>query len=114
MKYIFETNATMKEYNCKNWWIDSDIITRKYIEAETVPAALEEYRKQVEEKHYISISDNAIKNKKPMYIDSATGEPKQCGYVITGKTDFQKDSGEWITQYIDLWVNILTVIDTNF
>ena len=81
MKYIFETNATMKEYNCKNWWIDSDIITRKYIEAE---------------------------------IDSATGEPKQCGYVITGKTDFQKDSGEWITQYIDLWVNILTVIDTNF
>lgn len=44
MKYIFETNATMKEYNCKNWWIDSDIITRKYIEAETVPAALEELR----------------------------------------------------------------------
>lgn len=31
MKYIFETVATMKEYNNKKWWIDPDIVTRKII-----------------------------------------------------------------------------------
>lgn len=27
--YLFETSATMKEYNNKNWWIDSGIIRNK-------------------------------------------------------------------------------------
>ena len=26
MKYIFKTNATMKEYNNQKWWIDSNIV----------------------------------------------------------------------------------------
>lgn len=38
----------------------------------------------------------------------------QVGYVITGKTEFQKDSGEWVTQYIDLWVEIITTVETIF
>lgn len=112
--FIFKTIATMKPHNCKNWYIDSDIVTEKRISAETIAAALDEYRAQVEDRHYIIISNNAIKNKSPMYIDTPTGEPKQCGYVITGKTDFQRDSGEWVTHYIDLWVSVLTVIDTDF
>lgn len=102
----------MKEYNHKKWWIDENIITEKRITAANLTAALEKYRKAVEE-HYISISPNALKYKNPMYIDTPTGA-KQCGYVITGKTDFQRDSGEWVSQYIDLWVSILTVIDTDF
>lgn len=44
MTYIFETVATMKEYNNKKWWIDSDIITRKTIEADTIAAAIERFR----------------------------------------------------------------------
>lgn len=32
--YIFRTTTTMKPYNSKNWWIDSGIITEKYISAE--------------------------------------------------------------------------------
>lgn len=111
--YIFKTTATMKEYNRKKWWIDENIITEKRITAANLIAALEKYRKAVEEEHYISISPNALKYKNPMYIDTPTGA-KQCGYVITGKTDFQRDSGEWVSQYIDLWVSILTVIDTDF
>lgn len=113
-QYLFKTTATMKPYNNKNWWIDGGIITEKRIFADNVTAALLEYREQVDEQHYISISDNAIKNKSPMFIDTADDEPLQVGYVITGKTEFQKDSGEWSTQYIDLWVAILTLVNTDF
>ena len=49
-----------------------------------------------------------------MYVDTASEEIRQCGYVITGKTDFETDYGKWVEQYIDLWVNILTVVDTEF
>lgn len=112
--YIFKTTATMKPYNAKKWWIDSNIITEKYISAENVNEALEKYRKEVLEKHYISISDNALKRKYPMYVDTTSGEARQCGYVITGKCDFDNGCGKWVEQYIDLWVNILTVLDTEF
>ena len=104
----------MKEYNSKNWWIDGNIITEKRIEAENITQALKIYQKAVEEKHYICISDNALKNKNAMYIDTEDGA-KQVGYVITAKTDFQDDkSGKWIAQYIDLWIDIITVVDTDF
>lgn len=115
MTFIFKTTTTMKEYNSRKWWIDSDIVREIRITAENIRAALEQYREIVAEKHYITISDNAIKNKNPMYIDTPNGEPKQIGYVITGKTDFEdRDNYKWSAQYIDLWVTILTVIDTDF
>lgn len=60
----------------------------------------------------MEISNNAIKNKSEMYIDTQDGA-KQVGYVITGKTEFEdRDNSRWSTQYIDLWVEILTVVDT--
>lgn len=112
--YIFKTTATMKEYNARKWWIDSGIVREIQVNADNLKSALCQYQEAVKETAYIDISDNAIKNKVPMYRDTETGEPKQVGYVITGKTDFQKDSGEWSTQYIDLWVTVLTVMDTDF
>ena len=42
------------------------------------------------------------------------GEPVQVGYVITGKTDFQDDFGRWSGQYIDLWIEILSVSPVDF
>lgn len=84
--YIFKTTTTMKEYNNKKWWIDSDI----------------------------EISKNALKTKQDMFVDTPDGT-KQVGYVITGKSDFEdRDNYRWSTQYIDLWVTILTVVDTEF
>ena len=62
---------------------------------------------------YINISDNAIKRKNPMYTDTIDGG-KQVGYVITAKSEFSDDFGSYTNQYIDLWVEILTVIDTDF
>lgn len=112
MTFIFKTTTTMKEYNARKWWIDSGIVREIQITADNLPAALEQYREIVEEKHYISISAHAIKNRNPMYIDTPDGE-KQIGFVITGKTDFESNY-KWITQYINLWVTVLTVIDTIF
>ena len=80
-KYIFETTATMKEYNNKKWWIDSGIVPRFTIAAANVREALELYREKVAEKCYISISDNAIKCKSAMYIDTPAGDVQQVGYV---------------------------------
>ena len=112
--YIFKTTTTMKDYNRGKWWIDSGIVREIQVKAENVKQALKKYRTIVKEKHYITISDNAIKNKSGMYVDTATGEIKQVGYVITGKTDFQDDFYKWSAQFIDLWVEIITVIDTDF
>lgn len=114
MTYIFKTTTTMKPYNNKKWWIDDDIVSEKRISANSVKEALSIYREEVEKKHYISISDNAMRNKSPMYVDTINGEVKQVGYVITGKTDFQTDNYKWVAQYIDLWVSIITVVDTKF
>lgn len=114
-KYLFKTTATMKEYNNKKWWIDSNIVRDKYINAEDINEALEKYQNLVEEKEYITISNNAIKNKNPMFVDTVDGDIKQVGYVVTAKTEFQdNDNYTWSTQYIDLWVEILTIEDTEF
>lgn len=115
MNYIFKTTATMKEYNNKKWYIDGGIVSDMRINADSVENALEIYRERVEEKHYITISQNAIKNKSEMFVDLSNGGVKQVGYVITGKTEFDKGNYTgYSTQYIDLWVTILTVVDTVF
>lgn len=115
MNYIFKTTATMKEYNNKKWYIDGGIVSDMRIDADSVRNALEIYRERVEEKYYINISKNAIKNKSEMFVDLPDGGVKQVGYVITGKTDFEdRDNYKWSSQYIDLWVTILTVVDTVF
>lgn len=115
MNYIFKTTATMKEYNNKKWYIDGGIVSDMRINADSVENALEIYRERVKEKHYISISKNAIKNKSEMFVDLLDGSVKQVGYVITGKTEFDRgDYSGYSTQYIDLWVTILTVVDTVF
>lgn len=115
MNYIFKTTTTMKEYNNKKWYIDGDIVLDMRINADSVENALKIYQERVEEKHCISISKNALKNKSEMFVDTADGSTKQVGYVITGKTDFDKgDYTGYSTQYIDLWVTIITVVDTVF
>ena len=115
MNYIFKTTATMKEYNNKKWYIDGDIISDMCINADSVKNALEIYRERVKEKNYIDISKNAMKNKSEMFVDLSGGGAKQVDYVITGKTEFDKgDYTGYSTQYIDLWVTILTVVDTVF
>ena len=104
--YMFRTTATMKEYNCRQWYIDPGIIRTKYITADSLREALQAYADSARENDYITISATAIKNRAPMYIDTKEGTPRQVGYVITGKAEMQRDDGTWTTQYIDLWVSV--------
>ena len=104
----------MKDYNSNKWWIDEGIIGEKIITADSTAEALDKYVKLVESDDYTTITKNAIKNKKAMYIDNESGDAEQCGYVITASQYFQDDDGKVSKQYIDLWITILTVVSTKF
>lgn len=111
--YILKTYTTMKEYNQSKYWINSDIVKEYFITAENINQALKMYVERVKNDAYIEITKNAIKTKKPMFIDTSNGT-LQTGYVITGITEIEKDYCNYTKQYIDLWVEILTVVDTKF
>lgn len=112
--YIFRTYATMKEYNASRYWINSDIVKDFNITAENVNQALTIYADRVKAAAYIDITKNALKTKKPMFIDTEAG-PLQTGYVITGITEIEKGNyNGWTKQFIDLWVEIITTVDTEF
>lgn len=85
MNYIFKTTATMKEYNNKKWYIDGGIVSDMRINADSVENALEIYRERVEEKHYINISKNAIKNKSEMFVDTPDGGRKTSRICYHGQ-----------------------------
>lgn len=53
-----------------------------------------------------------LRTAEPMYVDS-DGETKQVGLVITASTDFS-NSCTYSKQYIELWTEILTIVDTEF
>ncbi len=108
MMYEFYSKVTMKPHNRDKWWIMDDIIPQIDIEADSLNEALHKFAEMVKDDCYIDISKNAIKNRKPMYIDTKDGT-KQCGYVITGKTDFQNENDKWVSQYIDIWTEIIGV-----
>ena len=111
--YIFKTTATMKEYNNKKWYIDPNVVPDFQVQATSVNEALLKYKDFAYEKGIIRISDNAIKTKREMYADTED-DIKQIGYVITGQADFYYENYKWCAKYIDLWVEILTVVDTEF
>lgn len=111
MKFLFKTATTMKPYNNKKWWIDKDVMPEAYINADSLKEALTKYQKRAEE-NGITISNSALRTAKPMYVDS-DGETKQVGLVITASTDFS-NSCTYSKQYIELWTEILTLVDTEF
>ena len=111
--YIFKTITTMKKYNNKKWYIDSDVIPEFQIKTTSINEALLKYKEFVYKEGIINISDNALKTKQKMYVDTIDGS-KQVGYVITGQTEILCENYKWSKQYVDLWVRIFTVVDTEF
>ena len=109
--YLFTTITTVKPIDKGKWWIDRDLISNIYIQSNNLDEALKEYQQKTEEDYGVTISNNALKNKSPMFIDDENGDPVQIGYVITGKTPFHDNKGKWIDKYIDLWVEIQQVIN---
>ena len=113
MKYLFKTKTTMKDYNNNKYWVDSDIINDTTIQASDLKEALEAYKNYVYNSNYITISNNAIKNKNNMYIDLKDGTSKQVGYVLTASMDIDTKRG-YTKQFIDLWIEILKIENINF
>lgn len=109
--YIFRTEATMKPYNYKKWWISRDVVGEKIITAASVKDALKQYAELVRSRDYIEISKSAIRNAAAMYMDTKNGERKQVGYVMTAKTDFDNDGHGWVQQFIELWVEVVQAVE---
>ena len=114
MEYLIKTSACMKPYNCKKWFIDQNYVGAMTIEASNAMEALELWRESVCDNYSIEITRNGVRHRQPMYRDYKDGSTKQVGWVITGRTEFNDDYRRWVKQYIDLWVEIITVIDTEF
>lgn len=111
-RYILTTTATVKPCDYKKWWMDGDIIKTKYITANTPQEALKIYAEEENKGYTVEISKNALKTKQPMYIEDSEGNTTQIGYVITGKTPFDKgDYSGYVDKYIDLWIEITRIED---
>lgn len=107
--YLVKPCCTMKEYNRDKWFIMSDIMKEREIAADSVNECLALFRELAYNESYITISKSAIKNKRPMYIDTAAGV-KQVGFVLTGLTEFEdRDNRKYSKQYIDIWLTIQLV-----
>lgn len=109
MKFLFKTVTTMKPYNEKEWWIDKNAMPEAYINADSLKEALTKYQKRAKE-NGITILNSALKTAEPMYVVS-DGETKQVGLVITALADSCNICGK---QDIELWTEILTLVDTEF
>lgn len=112
MKFIFKTNLTMKPQDRDRWWID-DYVKNITIISENLKTALTKYRTYLEDENGILLSNNTLKKLEPIYCDDENGNDKQIGYIFTGKTIFDNGHG-WTDKYIDVWTEILTIVDTDF
>lgn len=97
----FKTCISLKPYNHKKYWIDSDMIP-DYRSVKTFKEALQDYRDFVKCHGFIDISDTALKHPDPIYIDKADGSAIQCGIILTGSTEIEGSK-----QYVDLWIDVL-------
>ena len=90
----------------EDFWIDAD--DSYTIEAENLIEALEQFYEEIEDNHFINISNNARKRKEPMYIDTKEGNPKQVGYVIKGSTEveFGSYSGDFRKKFVNIWTEV--------
>mgnify|MGYP000855682931 CR=1 FL=1 len=110
MRYLFKTIAVTKS---DKYYIDNEIVTPKYITADSVKLALDEYVKHADD-CCVEITKTALKNRVEMYRESENGD-KQIGYCITAHTEFEKGHFDgWVKKPIELWVEILTIVDTEF
>ena len=109
-QYSFNTSTTVKEKDRGKWWLNNDLVRTIELEAISLCEALEKYRQIVNDRTDVRISKNAMQKKENMFIDRRFGErSKQIGYVITGSTCFERENGDLVNKFIDLWVEIRVI-----
>lgn len=109
MLYNFKTAITLKESDIGKWWLDGELVKTIELNAEDLWGALNKYREIVNDTTSVCISKNAIKKREGCYVDDKDGKPKQVGYVVTGSTYFERNNGDCIKKFIDLWVEIRVI-----
>lgn len=115
MLYSFKTSTALKEKDREKWWLDDGLVKTIELEASSLCEALEKYRQIVNDTYDVHVSKNAIHKKEKMFIDiKPGGRSKQIGYVITGSTCFQRENGDLVNKFIDLWVEIRTITYPSF
>lgn len=108
MRYLFTTTPIVTD---ENYYINESYIPDKYIAADNLADALNEYVKFAA-MYDIEITKNGLRNKSDMYIGTADGD-KQTGYVIAARTLL--DNGiKWVRKNLELWVDIKGIVDIEF
>lgn len=102
--YLITTRAYMKDYYNSEYWIDENIVGTRRIEAGSTNEAFEIFLKKIQESGIVSVSKNALKNKRPVYIDIMGNV--QIGWCITGSVLFENECSKAKRKYVELWVEI--------
>lgn len=102
--YLITAKAYMKDYCKGDFWIDENIIGSVRLEAGSVKEAFEIFIGKTRELGIIDISKNALKNKRPVYIDIMGNV--QIGWCVTASTLFENGYSTAKRKYINLWVEI--------
>ena len=102
--YLLTTRAYMKDYYNSEYWIDENIVGTRRIEAGSANEAFEIFREKIQESGIVSVSKNALKNKKPVYIDLMGNV--QIGWCVTASALFENEYSKAKRKYVELWVEI--------
>lgn len=101
--YQFKLNSQCETKGYFDYTLEKTIIE---VEAENEKEALKELCEILHNDYYYTITENAIKNKSPMYRDTKDGQ-KQVGYVITAHSEiFNDQKYKWVKTVSSLWTEI--------
>jgi len=103
MEYLLKTHVEMKPYNCKKYWVSSDIIRSPRLTANSVDGALKKFS-DIAENNGVVISNTSLNRKEPMY----NKRDEQIGFVFTGYIEID-NKGKLSKQYVDVWVEVLEI-----
>lgn len=103
-KYLITAKVYMKDYYGGEFWIDENIIGSVRLEAGSTTEAFALFLDKTQEIGIIDISKNALKNKRPVYIDIMGNV--QIGWCVTGSVLFENEYSRAKKKYVDLWAEI--------
>lgn len=103
MKFLFNSYTV-----CKNprFWISSNIMPQKKIEAATLAEACEKY---AAEAAAVGIEISKTQRKRPtaIYIDDIDGNAQQEGFLYKATTDiYDEERGKWTKCRAEIWATI--------
>lgn len=101
--YLFSPDIIM---NTSGYWIDRDFIKSQKISSLYVNGAIESFRGICKD-NGIDISDNAVKTKQPIMVDTKDGKSVQVGFIFKASTETYNDlKRKYVKFRLEIWVEI--------